>query len=353
MYKVLSVKTTKNTNFYILESSNGKRRQGVSGKELLLLKNSFYDLIGNFVNSNTTSSLLKLDERKVEMQIKSAQLIRKGLNDDIEGFHKSIKRQAQTFKSDVLKYTNKYAIKQGFQNVVTPKLLSTKSEGGSEVFTVDVFGNEHYLAQSPQLYKQAYASTIFPKVYEIGNVYRAEKSNTSQHLYEFTSIDFEEVVSDNITEGFNHLINSAKSYLTNLFQCVVKKTPIFKQISLRDDLKIGDLTKEMERKLYAESGVDFLIVTHYDNSVRAFYTEGEYSFDVLYKGVEIISGSVRKVNYEDYIAELEKRGMSTVGLEDYLNMFKHGVWRTGGFAMGLERFVAAALDLESVKLLKI
>jgi nondiscriminating aspartyl-tRNA synthetase len=78
----------------------------------------------------------------------------------------------------------------GFVEIQTPKLVASATEGGSNVFRVDYFGRDAYLAQSPQFFKQTMVG-VFERVYEVGPVFRAEPHETSRHLAEYVSLDAE------------------------------------------------------------------------------------------------------------------------------------------------------------------
>ena len=83
-----------------------------------------------------------------------------------------------------------YLYKEGFTEIHTPKLVAEGAEGGANIFKLDYFGKQAYLAQSPQFYKQMMVG-VFERVFEIGPVFRAEKHDTARHLNEYTSVDFE------------------------------------------------------------------------------------------------------------------------------------------------------------------
>ena len=92
-------------------------------------------------------------------------------------------------------------MKKGFVEIHTPKIISGASEGGSEVFKLDYFGNPACLSMSPQLHKQiCAASSGFERVFETGPVFRAENSNTRRHLCEFTGFDMEMVIHEHYDE---------------------------------------------------------------------------------------------------------------------------------------------------------
>jgi aspartyl-tRNA synthetase len=86
---------------------------------------------------------------------------------------------------------------KNFVEIHTPKIIGGASEGGSEVFTLDYFGQRACLAMSPQLHKQMTAACSgFERVFETGPVFRAENSNTRRHLCEFTGLDLEMVIHE-------------------------------------------------------------------------------------------------------------------------------------------------------------
>ena len=78
----------------------------------------------------------------------------------------------------------------GFSEIHSPKIVYAGAEGGANIFRLDYFGREAYLAQSPQFYKQMMVG-VFERVYEVGPIFRAEKHDTARHLNEYTGVDFE------------------------------------------------------------------------------------------------------------------------------------------------------------------
>lgn len=79
---------------------------------------------------------------------------------------------------------------EGFTEIHSPKIVCAGAEGGANIFKLDYFGREAYLAQSPQFYKQMMVG-VFERVFEVGPVFRAEKHDTARHLNEYTGVDFE------------------------------------------------------------------------------------------------------------------------------------------------------------------
>ena len=80
---------------------------------------------------------------------------------------------------------------EGFTEIHTPKVVATGAEGGANIFHLEYFGKDAFLAQSPQFYKQMAMAAGFERIFEVGPVFRAEKSFTSKHTTEFTGFDLE------------------------------------------------------------------------------------------------------------------------------------------------------------------
>ena len=78
---------------------------------------------------------------------------------------------------------------EGFTEIKSSKLIGSGTEGGTGLFAVAYFDRTVYLAQSPQLYKQAMVAAGLERVFEIGMAYRAEKHDTPRHINEYVSLD--------------------------------------------------------------------------------------------------------------------------------------------------------------------
>jgi nondiscriminating aspartyl-tRNA synthetase len=69
----------------------------------------------------------------------------------------------------------------------------------------------------------------------------------------------------------------------------------------------------------------------------------------LFRGVELVTGGQRLHRYEEYLAALASRGESPEPYETYLEVFRHGMPPHGGFAIGLERFLARLTGAANVR----
>jgi len=105
-----------------------------------------------------------------------------------------------------------------------------------------------------------------------------------------------------------------------------------------------------------EHGSDFLAVEGYPMAKRPFYTHPQpsdprwsNSFDLLFRGLELVTGGQRLHRYADYVAAIEARGEDPASYTSYLEAFRHGMPPHGGFAIGLERWVARLVGAANVR----
>jgi nondiscriminating aspartyl-tRNA synthetase len=241
----------------------------------------------------------------------------------------------------------------GFTEIQTPKIVASATEGGANLFRVDYFGRDAFLAQSPQFYKQTMVG-VFERVYETGPVFRAEPHETARHLAEYVSLDAE--------LGFirNHrdVIEVARKVLFEMLRAVGEQPPADIPIVRFEDVRTGeepDLSPADERRICAEHG-ELVFVEGFPTAKRPFYThpdperpEWSRGFDLLYRGLEIVTGGQRLHLYDDYRAALAARGLDEAPFASFLDAFRYGMPPHGGFALGLERFVAQVVGARNLR----
>ncbi|MFS0866534.1 aspartate--tRNA(Asn) ligase [Microbacterium sp. 179-B 1A2 NHS] len=277
-----------------------------------------------------------------------------------------------------------YWIERDYIEIHSPKLMASASESNAELFEVPYFEDKTaYLAQSPQFFKQMAQSAGFGKIFEIGDVYRADPSFTSRHATEFTSIDAEiswidshEDVATMQEELLQFAIQAVAdkhgAEIKDLFDIdVVVPTVPFPRIPLAEAREIvaargyeiprtdGDLDPEGERQISAHVqetyGHEFVFITDYHPEIRAFYhmrdeeTGLTKSYDLLFKGVEITTGAQREHRVEVLEEQAREKGLDPEHLGFYLDFFRYGVPPHGGFGMGLARVLMLLLGQDSIR----
>ena len=272
---------------------------------------------------------------------------------------------------------------RGFTEIQTPKIVASATESGSNVFKIDYFGRPAYLAQSPQFYKQIMVG-VFERVFEVGPVFRAEPHDTTRHVNEYVSLDVEFGFIENhftvmalVREVIAGILETLKTQYAAELTLLAARLPdvpatiphihfveaqeLILQRYGTDVRGEPDLSPQDERWLgqWAQEthGSDFLFVTGYPMSKRPFYTHPDpsrpgssNSFDLLFRGTELITGGQRLHRYADYLAALERGGYPVEPFETYLEAFRYGMPPHGGFAIGLERLLMQLLDLPNVRL---
>lgn len=272
---------------------------------------------------------------------------------------------------------------EGFTEFQSPALVGGDAEGGSAVFKVQYY-NDHdaYLATSPQFYKQIMVGP-FERSFTIAKIFRAEKSATTRHLSELTQMDFEMGFIDDHTEVMAMLEKVVRSVVervekehASVFTRMGTSVPLlgesFVILTLTEAQEIlekeygltcvgeQDMEPEHERLICEwsarEKGTDFVFITHFPTKKRAFYTFADdarpgfsKSFDLLFRGLEINSGSQRIHDYDELVGRIKERGMDPEKFAFYLEAFKSGMPPHGGCSTGLERFTARMLELKNVK----
>jgi nondiscriminating aspartyl-tRNA synthetase len=73
------------------------------------------------------------------------------------------------------------------------------------------------------------------------------------------------------------------------------------------------------------------------------------SFDLHFRGLELVTGGQRLHRHAHYVAALRERGTDPASFAWYLEAFQHGMPPHGGFAMGLERWVARLVGAANVR----
>lgn len=295
-------------------------------------------------------------------------------------------REQAVFKvqAEIGEALRQYFRRNDFTEIRTPKLLAAATEGGAEVFKIDYFGKEATLAQSPQFYKQMMVG-IFERVFEIAPVYRAEPSATTRHMTEYISVDGEMgfITIEDLKKFLSGLLNAVADDLWEycpgqLNEWGATKPVLPKEIPSLSMAEIHqkyseatgentvgekDLRPEEERFIceYATKnlGSEAVFVTDWPADEMKFYhkaqdgrTEFADRIDLLFRGVEIATGSMREHRYDVVMKQLQNMvgaDPEDPGFKYFLLSMQAGMPPHGGFGMGLERLTQKMLGLSNVK----
>ncbi len=346
----------------------------------------------NLINKNIPTGEIEIAAEELEVLSKSEQL-------PFDMGVKELDLQLPTlldFRSLTLRHPKikeifkvQEAILEGFRKVakeldcveiIVPEIAADATEGGAAVFKIDYYGYKAYLTQSPQLYKQMLVP-VFERVFTVAHAYRAEPSVTTRHLSVATQMDCEIgfVEFDELLDLLEEVGTQTLKYAQSLCEDILKewevekiafgKIPrltlretqeiIFKEFG-RDNRKEKDLTPQDEIDIckWAQEvhKSDFVTVTHFPTVAKPFYTkpdpkDPEYSlsYDLLFRGVEIMSGSKRINDYKQLVLSIKAHHLNPKNFEVYLQAFKYGMPPEGGFSFGLERMTMHMLNLANIR----
>ncbi|MDQ3515087.1 MAG: aspartate--tRNA(Asn) ligase, partial [Chloroflexota bacterium] len=224
---------------------------------------------------------------------------------------------------------------------------------------------------------------VFERVYEVGPVFRAEPHDTPRHLNEYVSLDAEMgFIADHrdvmatlrdVLAGMSAAVAERAGASLDLLGIVPPEIPgVIPSIPFRDALALVsaglgedlggelDLAPAHERFLgewaEREHHSAWLFVTGYPMAKRPFYTHPDPAdpaasngFDLLFRGVELVTGGQRLHRLADYEAAMASRNLDPAAFRGYLDAFRYGMPPHGGFAIGLERWVSRLLGLANVR----
>lgn len=392
---VYRLRRLKSITFLVIRDRSGLVQCVIENKDSDLSKiklESVVSIIGIVKGSNNSLNPFEIVVKSIEIISESQELPielnKKALNVNLDTIlnNRAISLRHEKINS-IFKIQNiivqsfrEFLINREFTEIFTPKIVAEGAEGGTEVFKLEYFERTAYLAQSPQFYKQMMVGAGFERVFEVAHVYRAEQHNTSRHLNEYISMDLEIGFINDETDIMNleeelikfmlkSIEEKGKEYLDILNISVPKINGAIPRMELNEAIEIlnnvygktdleGDLDPEGEKLIckYVKEkyGCDFIFLTNYPRRKRPMYTmpfeeEGSRSFDLLFKGVEITTGGQRINDYNMLIKSIESKGLNPKNYESYTEIFKYGMPKHGGLAIGLERITAKLLNLENVR----
>ncbi len=267
-------------------------------------------------------------------------------------------------------------ISQGFEEIHPTSLVEAATEGGADLFKVQYFEREAYLAQSPQLYKQLAVIGGMDQVFMTTPAFRAEKHNTLSHLNEVLQMDAEigfaddndgmDVLEHTFLDILKHVAAHCKSEL-ELLKAPLKvpaKLHRYTYTQLVEKLNAAgvkmewgdDFDREKEAKLFELLGEEAFFIKEWPTAIRAFYSMPVPSnpkickaYDLMYRGLEISSGAQRIHVPELLIEQLKGRGLDPEQFKFYVDAFRVGAPPHAGWSIGIERLTMKICQLHNIR----
>ncbi|MEX0656361.1 MAG: aspartate--tRNA(Asn) ligase [Nitrosopumilaceae archaeon] len=275
----------------------------------------------------------------------------------------------------VLASIRKSLSEEKFIEITTPKIIGSASEGGANLFSLDYFGKQAYLAQSPQLYKEQMTIGL-ERVFEISTFYRAEKSHTVRHLSEFTSVDIEAAFMD-----YTDVMNVLESLIVNVYNdasanCKKEQEELeieikaprspFERITYaqalellrKHDIKLnfGDDLQDTHLRILGKERSGFYFIINWPLKLKPFYIHEKdddptlsKSFDLQYGYLELSSGGTRLHNPEKIKSRLKEQGLDPTKFADHLRAFEWGMPPHSGWGLGLDRLMATITKIDNIR----
>lgn len=287
-------------------------------------------------------------------------------------------------RNTIISSIREYFGENYFVEVNTPKMIATATEGGAALFPIFYYDREAFLAQSPQLYKEQ-LTMAFESVFEIAPIFRAEPSRTNRHLSEAISVDAEKAyvdyrdMMDHLEKLIHYVINQISKKntddLKNLDINLPQVSKSFTRITYTDLVKKlqanhkyirwgDDISPKVLKDIF---GDEFFFIIDWPASTKPFYVKSitednlstgkeineknvlSESFDLMYGGLELSSGSTRINNKQMLMENMKKKGLNDKAFDYHLRVFDYAVPPHAGFGLGLERLIMAILKLENIR----
>jgi len=278
-------------------------------------------------------------------------------------------------QSKILQTFREFFTTRHYVEIQPPVIIASASEGGAELFSLKYFEKDAYLAQSPQLYKQMCAIS-FEKVFTVLPVFRAEKFEQPTHLNEVRQMDIEQafstdedvmkVLEEFLAECINKIIVLCNEELEKIGQKLEPLHLPLKRVQYGDaikllredgeDIQIGnDFSKTQEKRLSQLLKEEAFFIVGWPSEQKAFYAmpneDGKTSqaFDLIYRGLEIASGTQRIHVPALLIQQLKSKGLNPENFKFYIDSFRYGAPPHAGWSIGLERLTMKMTGRENIR----
>ena len=278
-------------------------------------------------------------------------------------------------QSKILQTFREFFANRHYVEIQPPVIIASASEGGAELFSLKYFEKDAYLAQSPQLYKQMCAIS-FEKVYTVLPVFRAEKFEQPTHLNELRQMDIEQAFStdEDVMKVLEEFLAECIKKITvlcseELDKIAQKLEPLqlpLKRVQYLDAIKLlrengediqpgNDFSKTQEKKLSLLLKEEAFFIIGWPSDQKAFYAmpnqggKTSRAFDLIYRGLEVASGTQRIHVPDLLIQQLKSKGLNPENFKFYVDSFRYGAPPHAGWSIGLERLTMKMTGRENIR----
>ncbi len=278
-------------------------------------------------------------------------------------------------QSKILQTFREFFANRHYVEIQPPVIIASASEGGAELFSLKYFEKDAYLAQSPQLYKQMCAIS-FEKVYTVLPVFRAEKFEQPTHLNELRQMDIEQAFStdEDVMKVLEEFLAECIKKITvlcseELDKIAQKLEPLqlpLKRVQYLDAIKLlrengediqpgNDFSKTQEKKLSQLLKEEAFFIIGWPSDQKAFYAmpnqggKTSRAFDLIYRGLEVASGTQRIHVPDLLIQQLKSKGLNPENFKFYVDSFRYGAPPHAGWSIGLERLTMKMTGRENIR----
>lgn len=381
--------------FILLRDSSGIVQGIVKSPELVkkisaLTLESVVEIRGKVKKANIKADLARHD---IEVEIFGLDVLNKAEKLPIQVNEKAVRAELPTrldnrsldvrkpkvkaifkIQSVMVNSFREYFFRRGFIEFQPPAIISTSTEGGTDLFEVKYFEKKAYLAQSPQLYKQLMAIS-WENVFSTNTIWRAEKHDTTKHINEIRQMDIEVAFADDM-EIMKHLEDVVKYIVKEVVEVCSEdlkllglklKVPSVKYLTYKEGvdlmnkngikMKYGDDFEPGAERKFCEIFKDTIVFTYeWPIDLKPFYIWPKDEkknisggFDAVYGGVEISSGGQRVHLPDVLIKQLKSKKLKPESFKWYIDAFRYGAPYHSGWSIGLERLTQAILGLSNIR----
>ena len=281
----------------------------------------------------------------------------------------------------VLEALREYLNNNGWWEVSPPTLTQAAVEGGATLFQVNFFGKPAYLSQSAQFYLEALIFSL-EKVWSLTMSFRAERSRTRRHLYEYWHLEVEEawanmedsmrtaeeLVSYAVSKVLEERLNELEYLGRDIDKLELARKGGYPRITYDEAIELlkrkgleirwGDDLGADEERLLTEYFETPFFVTHFPKHLKSFYMKIDprrpdvvLGFDLLApEGYgEIIGGSQREDDYDTLLSRILEEGLNPDDYKWYLDLRRYGSVPHSGFGLGVDRLVMWIAGLDHIR----